>query len=152
MNVNLGLQSWRYVGFMKLAVLIPLLCPPGVFNCGSFCRLTPSVAAPETVPTCCHPSTPVHDVPGGPCTHHHGAPAPSLGPGCCCVADSHLMPGSLPRRASETSSSRISATDVAPPEYLFSAEASFAGAALSGYSPPGRGSRDTYLRIANLRI
>lgn len=151
--MDLGTRTRRYVGLLRLAVLVPLLCPAGLFHCGMPCRVTPFVdAVPEIASTCCHPAGPARDAAGGACRDHEGPSATGLKPGCCCPVDLHLVPGSLPRGVSELSPPCAAAADIAAPESQFPAEASVACAALSGYTRPGQGFQNTCLLIVNLRI
>ncbi len=152
-NMNLVTRAWRHVGLLRLAVLVPLLCPPGLFKCGTYCRVVPPAAvAPEAASTCCDTSGPTHDVAGGTCHDYSGVPVQGLKSSCCCPADGHAAAGSLPLRVSGSSQSCFAAADTVSPGFRSALEASSADVALTGYSPPSPGSQDTYLRIANLRI
>ena len=151
--MDLGTRNWRRVGLLRLVVLVPLLCPPGLFKCGTSCRAAhPAAAAPEVASACCETSGPTRDVAGASCHDNSGVPVQGLKASCCCPAEAHATAASLPHRVSESSQSCFSGADTAAPEFHFASEVSFVDAAPTGYSPPGPGSQGTYLLIANLRI
>ena len=153
MKINQGTRTRRHPGLLGIVAFVQVLWLSGPFQCGASCRLAPAVAAtPGIASTCCHPSVPMPDAARTVCPDHEGARAPGLKPGCSCRVDSHPMPGPLPQRVSETGASSVSTTDIAPPEFHPVAEGCFIGTASPTDSPPGPGSRETYLRIASLRI
>ncbi len=146
-------QAWRLSGLMRLAVLLPLLCPPGLFKCGTLCRVAPPVVAvPEAASTCCDAAGAEPDTAGAACYDHAGATTRGLGSGCCCPNDAQAMAGSPPRRVSEASGPCAAKTGIILPEFHSASVTSFVEAPLTGHSPPGPGVQDTYLRRAVLRI
>jgi hypothetical protein len=151
--MDLGTRTWRHFGLLRLAVLVPLLCPPGLFKCEMSCRVAPPAAAnPKVASTCCDASGAARELAREACHDHSGASEQGLKPGCCCPADAQAAAGSLPRRVSESSQPGSAAADAAPAAFHSASEMLLVDAALTGYSPPGPGSQDTYLRIVNLRI
>ena len=153
MTMSFRTRILRELRLLRLLAFLPLLCPPGLFQCGISCGASVAVAAaPEIAPACCHPSGTARDLTGGPCAGHEGKTAPGLKPGCFCPADSHLIAGPFPRRALDPAPSGTHAPHIAPLALRFPAEGTFPVAAASEGSPPGPGSQDTYLRIASFRI
>ncbi len=143
----------RLVGLLRLAVLLPLLYPPGLFKCGALCRVVPPVAAaPDAASTCCGAPGAMPDMAGTACPDHAGTTSRGMRAGCCCPTYAQAMTGSPPRRMSEAFGRCAAATGVIIPELHSASVTSFVDAALTGYWPPDPGSQDTYLRIASLRI
>ncbi len=141
------------VGLLRLAVFLPLLCPPGFFKCGTLCRVVPPVvAAPDAASTCCGAPGAMPDMAGTACSDHAGTTSRGMRAGCCCPTDAQAIAGSPPRRMSEASGPCAAATGVIIPELHSASVTSFVDAALTGYSPPDPGSPNTYLLIASLRI